>query len=53
MNDLTYVLRGAALALAWFLVLNIAASALIARVAGPIVAHRGSGSPAFWFALRM
>jgi Zn-dependent protease with chaperone function len=51
-----YLLRGAALGLAWFLLLNLAASALIARVAGAanVPGARGDArSPAFWFGLRM
>lgn len=51
--NLTFVLRGAALALAWFLLLNLAASSLIARVAPVLAARRDAGSPAFWFGLRL
>lgn len=50
---LLYVLRGAALALAWFLLLNVAASALIASLAGVLAASGRSRAPAFWFALRV
>jgi len=52
----TYLLRGAALGLAWFLLLNLAASALIARLAGAadVLGARGEArSPAFWFGLRV
>lgn len=49
----TFLLRGAALALAWFLLLNLAASSLIARVARVLAARRDAGSPAFWFGLRL
>jgi Zn-dependent protease with chaperone function len=48
-----FVLRGAALGLAWFVLLNLVASAVIARVAGVLAAADGSRSAAYWFALRI
>jgi Zn-dependent protease with chaperone function len=51
-----YLLRGAALGLVWFLLLNLAASALIARVASAadgLGARGDARSPAFWFGLRV
>lgn len=53
---LTFLLRGVALGLAWFLLLDLVASAVIARVAGAVDVSRaggGSRSAAFWFALRL
>jgi hypothetical protein len=49
----TFVLRGAALALAWFVLLNLVSSAAIARVAGVLATRGGSRSAAYWFGLRL
>ena len=49
----TFVLRGAALGLAWFVLLNVAASAVVARVAGVLAGRCTSGSAAYWFGLRI
>ena len=49
----TFMLRGVALGLAWFLLLNLVASALIARIAGALVARGTSRSAACWFGLRI
>ncbi|MBI3400699.1 MAG: M56 family metallopeptidase [Acidobacteria bacterium] len=50
---LTYVLRGGALALAWFLLVNVASCAVIARLAGAFTTSGRARTPAFWFGLRM
>jgi Zn-dependent protease with chaperone function len=49
----TFVLRGVALGLAWFVLLNLAASAVIARVAGVLTTRGRSRSAAYWFGLRI
>jgi Zn-dependent protease with chaperone function len=52
MIALLYLLRGAALALAWFFLLNALASALVAQVARRAGAGRPR-EPRFWLALRL
>jgi Peptidase family M48 len=47
---MTFILHGATLALAWFLAVNLALSALTAWAASREIRRE---SPAFWFALRM
>ena len=48
-----FVLRGATLALAWFCVLNIAASVAVALTAGPLAGSLRTLPPSVWFSLRM
>ena len=53
MIDLTHVLRGATLGLAWFLLINVLASSAIAAVPPRILSGHASRAPAWWFGLRM
>jgi Zn-dependent protease with chaperone function len=53
MNDPRYVLHGLTLALAWFLVVNLAAGVIVAQVAGRLIARHASATPRFWFGLRV
>jgi Zn-dependent protease with chaperone function len=53
MNALAYAMHGATLALAWLLVFNVAASALVAITAARVTRRRQMGSAAFWLALRL
>jgi Zn-dependent protease with chaperone function len=49
-----FLLHGGTLALAWFLLINLAMSGVVAACAGPITRGRnGADSPAFWFAVRV
>ena len=49
-----FFLHGGTLALAWFLLVNLAASAAVAAWAGPTARRRtGGDSAAFWFAARI
>src|SRR3954465_6898821 len=53
MTALPFLLHGTTLALAWLLLLNIAATILITVPASWLTNRRTSGSPAFWLALRL
>ena len=53
MNALPYVLRGLTQALAWFVVVNAVASAMVAGVAGRLAARDTAGSPPFWLGVRL
>ncbi len=53
MIALPYLLHGTTLALAWFLLFNIASGVGIAIIAGRLTARPSLGSPAFWLALRL
>src|SRR5438309_7553822 len=53
MTSLLYILRGATLALAWLLVVNAAATALVVVATRPAAAAGSACSPAFWLAMRL
>ena len=53
MTALPYVLHGTTLALAWFLILNLAATIAVARLSPRLIARAGDASPGFWLALRL
>ena len=50
---MSYILHGVTLALAWFLVVNAAISAIVAAVARRLMARDAAMSPGFWFSLRL
>jgi Zn-dependent protease with chaperone function len=53
MSAFLYFLRGATLALAWLLALNVAATALVVLASKRFAAADEARSPAFWLALRL
>ncbi len=53
MTALPYLLHGTTLALAWFLIFNLAATAAIALLSPRLTARAGAASPGFWLALRL
>jgi Zn-dependent protease with chaperone function len=53
MIALLYLLRGAALALAWLVVVNAAATVVVAHVGRRAAADGRARMPAFWLALRL
>jgi len=53
MSVLLYVLHGLTLALASFLVVNVAAGVVAADVARRLIARDATASPGFWFGLRL
>jgi len=53
MSDGVYLLRGVTLALAWLVVLNAAATALVALAVTHLAARNDHRSPALWLALRL
>lgn len=53
MTALPYLLHGTTLALAWFLIFNLAATAAIALLSPRLAARAGAASPGFWLALRL
>ena len=53
MSDLRYLLHGTTLALAWFLLLNVAATAAVAIVSARLTKRARTASPAFWLGLRL
>lgn len=48
-----YLLHGTTLALAWFLIVNLAATSAIALLSPRLTARAGAASPGFWLALRL
>lgn len=48
-----FLLRGVALALVWFCVLNLIASVAVGIIARPLAASARARTPALWFGLRM
>jgi Zn-dependent protease with chaperone function len=50
---LRYLLHGATLALAWFLIFNLAATLVVAVLAPRLTARATPASPGFWLALRL
>ena len=53
MTALPYLLHGTTLALAWFLIFNLATTAVIALLSPRLTARAGAASPGFWLALRL
>jgi hypothetical protein len=53
MAALSYLLHGATLALAWFLIFNLAATLVVAILAPRLAARATPASPGFWLALRL
>ena len=53
MAVILYLLHGATLALAWLLLCNLAATAVVAVVALRLTAESRPGSPGFWLAVRL
>ncbi|MCU1383243.1 MAG: hypothetical protein JWL71_1940 [Acidobacteria bacterium] len=53
MTALPYLLHGAILALAWFLLLNLAATACVALLAARVPIGATAGVPSVWLALRL
>lgn len=53
MSALPYLLHGTTLALAWFLLLNVAATAAVAIVSARLTKRTRAASPGFWLALRL
>jgi Zn-dependent protease with chaperone function len=53
MNTLLYLLHGTTLALAWFLLLNVAATAAVAIVSARLTTRERTSAPGFWLALRL
>jgi Peptidase family M48 len=53
MTALPYLLHGATLALAWFLMLNVAATLLVAIVSAALGRRAASAPPGVWLALRL
>ena len=53
MTALPYLLHGTTLALAWFLLFNVAATTLIAMLSAPLTRRADIASPAVWLALRL
>jgi Zn-dependent protease with chaperone function len=53
MSDIRYLLHGITLALAWFLLLNAAATALVAIVFRRLTSDDTAAAPGFWLALRL
>ena len=48
-----YLLHGTTLALAWFLLLNVVVTLLVALVAPRLTKRSSAGSPGLWLALRL
>ena len=48
-----YLLHGATLALAWFLLLNVAFTLLVALASSRLTKRSSAGSPSLWLALRL
>jgi Zn-dependent protease with chaperone function len=53
MSALSYVAYGATLTLAWFALVNVGASLLVAVLAARLVRVRSVAQPSLWFALRL
>jgi Zn-dependent protease with chaperone function len=53
MNALFYLLQGTTLGLAWFLVLNVVATAAVAIVSVQVMKWAHAASPGVWLALRL
>ena len=53
MTALPYLLHGTTLALAWFLIFNVAVTLVIALLAARLTERETSASPGFWLALRL
>jgi Zn-dependent protease with chaperone function len=53
MAALLYLLHGTTLALAWFLIFNVAATLVVAMLAAGLTARATATSPGFWLALRL
>jgi Zn-dependent protease with chaperone function len=53
MSALPYLLHGTTLALAWFLLLNVATTAAVAIVSARLTKRVRAASPGFWLALRL
>jgi Zn-dependent protease with chaperone function len=53
MNNLPYVLHGATLALAWFMLSNLALTVAVVLVAARLTARTRATSPGMWLALRL
>jgi Zn-dependent protease with chaperone function len=53
MSAMLYVVRGIVLALAWFMIVNVAAGAVAAGVARRSIARDTAKSPAFWLGVRL
>jgi Zn-dependent protease with chaperone function len=53
MNNLPYLVHGITLALAWFMLLNVAATAGVALISRPLTSRQRSTAPGFWLALRL
>ncbi len=49
----SFLLRGASLALIWFCLLNVVASIAVGLAAGPLAASARARPPALWFGLRL
>jgi Zn-dependent protease with chaperone function len=53
MTALPYLLRGTTLALAWFLLLNVAATAFVSVLSSRLTQGARGAPPGFWLALRL
>lgn len=53
MSALPYLLHGATLALAWFLLFNIVITAIIVMLSPRLIARAAAARPGFWLALRL
>jgi len=53
LTDLSFLIHGATLALAWLLLINVAATALVALLASGFTKRTVSASPALWLTLRL
>ena len=53
MSSLPYVLHGTTLALAWFLLFNMASTIVVAVVAGLLLPESRPTSPGLWLSLRL
>jgi len=53
MNWVAYLLHGTTLGLAWFLLVNVLATACAALIAARLSARGGPSTPGFWLALRL
>ena len=53
MTELPFLLHGATLAAAWFLLWNIALTAVVALVSALLTRRERAASPGLWLALRL